>query len=960
MPIKLGELNAALQYLKNKLPQMGMFSTLDELIRNSPQEQMPAAQWQQYLKPGTVATRAGVNFPLKAEELQYSGLGRWDPKTGLSLYPELGSSDSVHRDVLLDTLHKNRAGFGLTLGMHEGRPIPEDLSSVQNPPTVQDPRYSEYAHEAGVPGTYEESITTSPDFGTFPSHFSPHDLSWSRTTRHYISPEDALRARTEGALFPTEQTGPTARLIEEIQSDRHEAAAEKILAHPEEYKAGPVEMTRRGYRTPEDERILANAGTTRGFSRIQNKPPDTPFKDPVDYAGLELRKQLLNSVNQGDSYLALTRGADQIKRYEQGMGEGRGEGMSYVYDKLYKSALEKLARQYGARVQDLPLGVSGGGGETRPQTLVDYGVERPLDLFRLVIGDREDYWERARSLLNDYEQLRGQTPLLDSTLDRAQRIYQRGSTQGLDHTGYNDWHNAINDLDRGWEMTLEVDPSIVKKGEVQKTFPAMEITPEVAERVRKAGVPLWALAGATAAGIGSRYNEAQANPVEDAAMQNANEGYASGGTVGANMPVSMDPIALVQAAKHRHYAYKPLAQSQHILGEDYTPSILQGRDITKNPAGAAALAAQGVKGANKPQAGQQPSPLNAVEPTANGQSLPGFADGGEVIGKVTNVLKKLLEKFGVNPDQAEQGAQAIATQTHTQPSPQERLRRAASQGDPNSGVDPYNTADQIAKQKEMDDLLSSALIPENTGAPESMLLQPGFLTAPQAKAEGGSTNDSSLKWLADKARGLGIPSYADDRARITTDIAKQFYGLDEKGNPVLGGRAWLSSQKGTPPRILDELAALPADLAPLVGMLAKYTNPAHAGAGINTQGPAWSREAQDRLAALDKRVQETTGVGDARTLPEHIEDAAGMLATPLPAAKVAKEAPMLQRMLEYLTPVRPPTASRYATDSAALGGFSAALDKLMQRVSKTPLKEDHTVDPEIEDAAINSTNAGAQ
>lgn len=427
----------------------------------------------------------------------------------------------------------------------------------------------------------------------------------------------------------------------------------------------------------------------------------------------------------------------------------------------------------------------------------------------------------------------------------------------------------------------------------------------------------------------------------------------------------LDPLELVRQAKNRHHAYK--------FGSDYTPQELGGKDITQDPAGAAELTAQGVSGANTPSAG--------------GEASAGFAGGGEVIGKVTKIIKDLLDRFG--PEALPSTiAKASPTEARALPNAEEKLHRIGSQLNPETGVDPYNTVDFLAKQRETDDLLGSALAPQSS----SMLMQPGFLTTKQAFAGGGDVQYgdsdlareiaatpptppvilrgsgdhsggsnggsgekfSSLKWLADMARKLGPESLAEDRARLATGVAKQFYGLDEQGDPVLGGHAWLSSQHGTPPRILDELTSIPGNVVDLVKAL---NGPGPKG----TESPndlQWSHDAARRLDALDRRVKEVTGVGDAHTLPEHIEDAAGMLATPIPAARVAKEAPMLQRALEYFTPVRPPTLSRYATDSAALGSVSTGLDKLANLVAAKK-KPDNSVDPEFEEMAMNNSNSYA-
>lgn len=475
----------------------------------------------------------------------------------------------------------------------------------------------------------------------------------------------------------------------------------------------------------------------------------------------------------------------------------------------------------------------------------------------------------------------------------------------------------------------------------------------------------------------------------------------------------LDPLELVRQAKNRHLAYKSLGDFEQKLGEAFTPRVLQGRDITKDPAGAAALAAQGVHGANTPQV-QPNSPLNPVEPTANGQVLPGFSDGGQVITKVSKVIEGLLKRFGpealpttaadashdlraevVDPRKLDalRGRdpsldtllQGYSTAAHNglvpddirtavankleSISPQEKLRRLGSQLNPNTGVDPYNSLDRLTKQQEAENVLGQMPSGDH-GVPPSMLMQPGFSTQRQAFAEGGSTehedmDPSSLKWIADVARKLGINSMSEDRARVATGIAKQFYGLDENGKPVLGGKAWLSSQHGTPPRVLDELTAIPGSLARLANAIFGGKIPENANITPDERRamerqlpvPKWSDDAAARVDALDKAAEKVTGVGAAHSLPEHVEDAAAMLATPFPASKVAGEAPMAQRIFEYLTPVRPPTMGRYATDSAILGGAGSALDKILDRMSAKAAPKDTSVDPEFEQAAMDSTNS---
>src|SRR5690606_1462828 len=302
-----------------------------------------------------------------------------------------------------------------------------------------DPRLS---HQS--PGsTYEESVTRyNPQRGAFEFryHFTPDTLSWSRTSSHDVP-----------------GTGKV-RLVEEIQSDVHEVAAERLLRGPldyrnfltaeelAEYDAMPHEgmltteqdlriqelhriassrAPRRGYITPEEadearrledlyqktrfwldhatpeersryqeiqdrqseiaatgyditgaeltpeqedslqaqldserenikRQVLQRLGWTREVERRHEDleysvgVPDAPFKNPEDYATLELKKQLINAVNEDQDYLALVRGRDQIERYGMEENPDSASGMEYIYDKIYPKALRSLAKRYGA------------------------------------------------------------------------------------------------------------------------------------------------------------------------------------------------------------------------------------------------------------------------------------------------------------------------------------------------------------------------------------------------------------------------------------------------------------------------------------------------------------------------------------------------------------------------------------------------------------------------------------
>lgn len=904
--------DAALQYLRSKVPQLGMFSTLDELIHAAPQEKMSAQQWQQYLQPGRTLTREGINFPLKQEELQYSGLPTYLSQTGYT--------GPLTKKNVLDFLQQNRPEFNLTKGVQnagtrQGR-LPE-IGAGQGQrsyPVVQSAQYPEHAHEAGVPGSYEENITTSPDFGSFPSHFSPQDLSWSRTTRHPVADDPQ---------------GRLARLVEEIQSDRHEAAAERLYPEASREQEALQPLQRRGYRTPEEESLSKNfanqdlppdAPNRVAAVSLYRKPPDTPFKDPADYAGLELRKQLLNSVNQGDSYLALTRGADQVQRYEQGMGGGKGEGMSYIYDQVYPSALKKLARQYGADVSDIPVNVKGGAGDIRPPYMVMLEAENPSHFIESVAeNEPENIGSHVQRLINEMKgPLEGNDEAFNHLMNARDAANDLESTF-KDSADLSGKALSRNELEQGkhrdkLEQSLNAAYDHWRNlsgsaSAVQKTFPAMNITPEVAERVKKAGVPLFTLAGATALGLGN--DDANATPVEDQAMQNAN-GYGDGGKV-----------------------TQRLAALAKLMADDVVKNVpTPGKRLPRPPAQLA-----------------QELRAGFVDPQDFNHLLHTDPETTDLIGHYQGAVDKAaFNRQPVDPAQKQALIAKLESLGTTTPS--------QIQSYPTS-MTPQNVDTMLSANPPLGkaaggsvDLVRSALA--------RLGINPPSISEPQEFAEGGATTehkdnpeadpDSSLTKIAEFLNRYGGPH----AARLGTGIAKQFYGTDKNGRLVLGGRAYTDSQGGTPAGILDSFASLPASVIPIANAISGGKE-----SGPEIPTPQWSSDAAARLAALDRKVAASTGIGEAQTLPEHLEDAAAMLATPFPASKVAKEAPALQRMLEMLTPLRPPTLARYGTDSAMLGGANAGLQALTNKLAgKAPIPDNSGAgaDPAFAAAALQATN----
>jgi hypothetical protein len=877
-----GEFDAVLQYLKNKLPQLGFFSTLDEAIRAAPFEKAPAQQWQNYLKPGLAITRNGHQFPLKAEELRYSGLpellnafgptGTDEARNNLAsvLHNPIDPTDMrLSKDVLLEHLHRNRPNFNIYARM-QGANTPKalrarlpELDLLDRPqtetggsriaPQFGDASYPNLAHVPGVPNSYEENITTSPDFGTFPSHFSPRDLSWSRTTRHYLDP--VTQAGGSAYLSDAEKANsPTARLVEEIQSDRHQAAAEKIRQLPEEIlshltpseraslqgdqlflnRPGIKENTvkvRRGYRTPEEDSQYG-WGEQRMPQGIAEKPPDTPFKDPGDYGLLELKKQLLNSIHQGDRYLALIDPQSQIDRY--GTEEGRDAGMQHVYGTVYPAALKKLARLYGADVTNLSIPIRVPEEARRANALVEAGVDTPSELIQKSYADE---WNS------------------DSIHDLIQEMLPEARRQGYDSElmkhlnvaqdalGDLDTHAAIPDEyalhgDEPYLRTLErlddaltnahnhyIDTLGPSANNIQtKTFPALEITPELAQKVQSTGVPFFKKGG-------------------EAAMR-----FDGGGSVDGS------------------------GQEQQLLSpQSEIPGIPEGEMMIWQ---------------NMPPAMQQEMRLSMIKNLYQpAMQMPAYGEGGAVE-DVGEEIDKYLDEIA-----NEHAARAIEAAA--------KAPEAARPPLPQFTEDPlYHEATRIAKPMPLKGPLAE-----------------GFLTKRQAFADGGDVH-SALNWLKrsiERTKNLGyygthIPLPGLDlirmspkgEARVAVRAAQQLYGVDKHGNPVfLGG---ILHSGATPPGIIDEALSTPDSMAGFEEMLMKITPGPNGNQHdlIHALDPAWSRNASARLDRLNQAVASDTGIGAPQGFGEDLEDLAGRIGPLMAASRLAEEGTMARKALEQL------------------------------------------------------------
>jgi hypothetical protein len=610
------------EYANALAPQRGMFSTLDELVQQAPFERAPVDQWRGFLQPSRMLKRNGMQFPLKKEELQYALEGPLRTTFGTD-----GPPASLTKEQLLEAIRTQRPEFhlGFATDSDKGARTIEQLEALGDINTLApgdrrlleegytlrnlgtnrvqayNPAYSPSQYEdarlshVSPNSEYAESITNLKGLA-HPSHFAQNTLSWSRTSQHDVPDLGKVR------------------LVEEIQSDLHEKAAERTgdfksqhglrqglkdaglwekyrsielqeadlyrqrgalstklfdrVLTPQEERATNKERDeieplliqlgqerqelvnqaydarpRRGYRSQEmlddlkrqhetvrgemnasvsgdsreyqthDEKLSQAQDLVRRMGVEEEKPPDAPFKDPKEYGRLELRKQLVNAAKNGEDYLAIVRGQDQMERYGMGEDDESAGGMQFIYDKLYRSELESLARQYGTEVRDIKMPV-GSSKDRRPEWMREAEYETPADFY--------NSWKFTTPVhpgdidTEQIEALESTAKLVDPGGMDHEFLWDTISNWKRDHGspsyGKGDltdrWNDIINYMSE--EIGYQLDNG--SRSEVlnePKTFPALVLTPEVRQKILDTGVPVWS-AAAGAMLLGGHDDEAQA------------------------------------------------------------------------------------------------------------------------------------------------------------------------------------------------------------------------------------------------------------------------------------------------------------------------------------------------------------------------------------------------------------------------------------------------------------------
>lgn len=854
--------------------------------------------------------------------------------------------------------------------------------------------YSErHTADTAVPGSYEELVTHMLGLHDHRSnHFGPDSLSWSRATQQplnqgsstmrYIEEIQAdVNAKAADKLFKVtpDLAGMTlttpGRYIDETERNYERVIAQTAaaegrgrpdseIARAEGRQAlaalDALQPERRGYYKDVNKRLREFAAVNgiddleEAHARFSADPgydieeaarvaheksqvPDVPFKSPADYGLLELKKQMMNAARQGDDYLGITPSDVQIRRYAQDLSKSDKQGMRHVYDKIYPSQLEKLARQYGIGMEDVELQTSD-AVDARPPSLAARDLENTGELVEALYPDAHsslgtqdsldtigelletsydsigtdearDAISRVRAMLEDYNR--------SDTEDAAADWYENNSQELAGHLQF------LDDEYRYKTAHEQGDGS----GYTTNRLRAMRLTPELREKIKRVGVPLWTL---PAAGVGL-----------EAAMgsQEEPQGYAGGGSVSE---------AIAALRKRSKLAAR---RAERVLDEDpKLAQLLTGdalRDLAENPAPVAVLTPDEFKGI-------APVLMLNKDGKANIDMLrDSIARSGLIEPPYLGLLPESKSKLRAYEHQGRHRARAfgqlgakVPTQaahddygTDTSMLSREflegQIREAEEEGD-------YALYDRLVRkepkrptiyQRGMLDALERALsdynsrdvvIPERS--PLSVL---GLPPAPEVKigkdrffAKGGEVKLKAKK-IGEKVRELGAlrGQHAERRARIASAMLSNLYGVTPEGElttdvlprfDLMQGRFTWPNRPG----LVDGTLSLAELLLP------------------ESATPDFVKGSGERYEQTLGQIQDAMGVSAAETLPEHLTEALGNMLTqvPVPAAGSRGVRGALSGLAEYVTPTVHPTPGNYMGGAAVGGAFTRGLQELARRL----------------------------
>lgn len=927
--INLPELQALAEYVTGKVPRYGMFSTLKGLIDNSPKQQATAQEWAGYLKPGQVASRAGIDFPLKKEELEYSKIPQWlagfKPNEMLTRDQVLGQYMAEAPELNVQ-LRSDQATRGFTREQEALHNLPsnyfDSISQAEASRRVEagSPLHAQYSHaERGASPDnaaspygnqfYQEDVTTSPDFGRFDSHFSPQDISWNRTNRLPVAGQD---------LEGQDLNNPgikMMRVIDEIQSDRHQKAI----------KAGGWNPTPENLSRMQD---LANdimQNPPQGLNRPLNRQRMVdilrygPEASNFPEIGNDSRWQQLQQLRESSRGKVGYQTPEDSNRLEQ-----------IEADPLYQRPNEALSRAQRITFDDEgnPIYQEDQAVRSRLRALQNEHARLSKGVPDTPFKTTQGYagLEMRKALADALHS--GDQSLALATGDDQSAFYGRrfsaDQTQGQNYNYNTSYPSVLKDLARKYGLDYKPSDVMLKtKSQENENWPPRRMQLFL-------GV-----------GPGADVNlDHYFNSVADRRLRghfDEHDALNSYEKLWNNLTETMPEGHLRDLfMQHQDIGADEIGPN---LGEQFQNTLHEARGYADQLQNNDLLS----KRSNHPQVyddWMRSKEKQNLDFNFN-QSLNELGD------MIKPVYESYKDVFGPGSVQSDPYRQKTF-QNAIDLSDTAKVEQAKA-----AGVPVWKSGGSVDEEF---DHVGHAM--HRLGRAGGGAVNPGGeVLTDMDTSEPVEDLQSSLAKLSHYL------NFSPDVQRVGTGIAKQFYGLDKDNNVVLGGRAWTKDQGGTPMGLLDQIAAAPKGIA---GIFNTLKNSVEGSAGdylgiphdISTgvipdlPTPQWSEDASNRLEQLDKRVAGATGVKPGHNLRENAEDMAGMMVTPIPMTGAVKEANAARRALEFLAPVRPPLR-RLPVDAAVLGGINTAAQAAEGHADGGQPEQPPQPDAPTEDSLLN-------
>lgn len=901
--VNLPELDALAEYVSGKVPRLGMFSTLKGLIENSPKDQATAQEWAGYLKPGQIATRAGVEFPLKKEELEYSKIPQW-----LSGYKP---NEMISRDQVLGQYMAEAPNLNAMVRSQEAKAGNLREQQVDRPPdslTVGDPLHGQYSHaeRGSSPDNssspyghqfYQEDITTSPDFGEFSSHFTPQDISWNRTNRLPVGGQDLV-----GAEDLSDPGVKLMRVIDEIQSDRHQKAIKPGGWNP----------------TPEN------------LSRMQDLANDimqNPPRQEGDPVLPILRSRMLDILRYGPEGSNFPEVANdpRWKELQQLRENSRGK-VGYQSPEAsarvqaieqmpeYQRPSEMLAQSHRITFNDEGQPVTGPDRDlqARIQALraehdrLNKGVpDTPFKTTQGFVG------LEMRKALNDALHS-GDQSLALATGDDQNAFYGRkfseDQTSGQNYAYNTSYPSVLKDLARKYGFDYKpTSATLAVKGPTQNpNWPPQNFNH---------------VFGREAAGSADLHDY----------FDVLNEGLRTGAYDEHDVATRHNRLWDEMTERLPDEDLRDLFDTGETgpgPGERFHSILQEGRNYADNLNNARAVTDEGSQ--------QRADTLRSKDYQNNKFNF------DQSMKELQQLIQPVYESYrnAFGPEAMPEDPYRQKTfENAIDLSDQQKIEQAKAAGVPvwrtGGSVDEFDHVGHAVHRlsfKKGGKVRKPVKKDEGGPVPHSGRLD-DLAVEPELHDQDLSSSLASLSHAL---------SFSPDLQRLGTGIAKQFYGLDKDGHVVLGGRAWTEGQGGTPMALLDQISSAPGSVIH-IGNLLKNLAEKVGSSSMGIEGPAvdkiqkmvspdmpvpdWATNASSRLEDLDRHVAATTGVKPAQGLKQNAEDMAAMMVTPIPMSGAVKEANAARRALEFVAPVRPPL-SRLPVDAGILGGVNDLVQNL--------------------------------